>query len=183
VGWYGGDFAQKSGMQMAAVRAMVDRLGGGGGGVPPSTLPAPTGVATSGATDTSMVVAWAAVGGAGGYHVYRNGARANAAKLASPPFTDTGLAPGTTYAWTVTALDAADAESAPSAPASGTTTGTSAACFTSSNYTHTTAGRAHASGGYALANGSNQNMGLWNVFVTTTLKRTAANFYVVGTCP
>jgi poly(3-hydroxybutyrate) depolymerase len=30
---------------------------------------------------------------------------------------------------------------------------------TSSNYAHVQAGRAHDSGGYALANGSNQNMG------------------------
>jgi len=34
-----------------------------------------------------------------------------------------------------------------------------------------------------LANGSNQNMGLWNVFVTTTLKNTGPNYYVIGTCP
>ena len=64
-----------------------------------------------------------------------------------------------------------------------TTTGSAAVCFTASNYAHTTAGRAHQSGGYALANGSNQNMGLWNTFVTTTLKQTAANYYVIGTCP
>jgi hypothetical protein len=56
-------------------------------------------------------------------------------------------------------------------------------CFTASNYAHTTAGRAHMSGGYALANGSDQNMGLWNVFVTSTLKQTAANYFVIGTCP
>ena len=84
---------------------------------------------------------------------------------------------------TVTALDAAGAESAPSAPASGTTTGTSAPCFTASNYAHTTAGRARTSGGFALANGSNQNMGLWNVFVSTTLRQTGADFYVIGSCP
>jgi hypothetical protein len=74
-------------------------------------------------------------------------------------------------------------EGAPSAPASGTTTGTAATCFTASNYAHTTAGRAHHSGGYAYANGSNQNMGLWNTFVTTTLKQTGPNHYVIGTCP
>ena len=183
VGWSGSGFAQRAGTQMAAVKAMVDRLAGGGAGAPPATLPPPAGVATSGATASSMVVAWAAVDGASGYNVYRNGARANAAQVGSTSFTDTGLAPGTTYAWTVSALDAANAESAPSAPATGTTTGTPAACFTSSNYAHTTAGRAHASGGYALANGSNQNMGLWNVFVATTLKQTGPDFYVIGSCP
>jgi poly(3-hydroxybutyrate) depolymerase len=58
-----------------------------------------------------------------------------------------------------------------------------ATCHTDTNYGHTVAGRAHASLGLAFANGSNQNMGWWNVFVTTTLKQTAPGYYVVGTCP
>jgi hypothetical protein len=56
-------------------------------------------------------------------------------------------------------------------------------CATASNYAHTQAGRAYQQGGYAWANGSGQNMGLWNVFVTTTLKQTGPNYYVIGTCP
>jgi hypothetical protein len=54
---------------------------------------------------------------------------------------------------------------------------------TASNYAHATAGRAHDSGGYALANGSNQNMGLNNIFYTTTLAQTSAGYYVIGSCP
>jgi hypothetical protein len=78
----------------------------------------------------------------------------------------------------------ASGESAPSTAATGTTTaGTPATCYTSSNYAHTQAGRAYQSGGYTYANGSNQNMGLWNLFVTTTLKQTGTNYYVIGTCP
>lgn len=184
IGWYGGNFAQRAGTQVAAIKAMVDRLssgtGGGGGG---GTLAAPTGVATSGATASSMVLAWAGVSGAAGYHVYRNGARVTGAPVAGTSYTDNGLAPATTYSWTVTAVDGNGAESAASTPASGTTTGTAASCFTASNYAHTSAGRAHVSGGYALANGSNQNMGLWNVFITTTLKQTAPSYYVIGSCP
>ena len=57
-----------------------------------------------------------------------------------------------------------------------------AACYTASNYAHVQAGRAHDGGGYALANGSNQNMGLDNVFYQTTLKKTGTNYYVIG-CP
>jgi hypothetical protein len=64
----------------------------------------------------------------------------------------------------------------------GTTTGAAATCYTASNYAHTTAGRAYASFGITYANGSNQNMGLWNVFVVTTLKKTGTNHYVIGTC-
>jgi len=56
-------------------------------------------------------------------------------------------------------------------------------CTTASNYAHTQAGRAYQQGGYTYANGSGQNMGLWNVFVTTTLKQTGPNYYVIGTCP
>jgi poly(3-hydroxybutyrate) depolymerase len=181
--WWGYDnanYAKKSGPQIAAVKAMVDRLGSG---TPPSSLPAPTGVGTSGATDTSMVISWAAVTGAGDYNIYRNGTRVNAAPVAATQYTDTGLAPATTYQWTVTAVDADGGESAQSAPASGTTTGTAATCYTASNYAHVNAGRAHMYFGYTYANGSNQNMGLWNVFVITTLKRTGPNDYVIGTCP
>jgi hypothetical protein len=45
------------------------------------------------------------------------------------------------------------------------------------------AGRAYVVMGYTYANGSNQYMGLWNIFVTTTLKQTGPNYYVIGTCP
>lgn len=187
IGWYGGNFAQKSGTQAAAIKAMVDQLssgsGGGGGG---GALPAPTGVGTSGATNTSMNIAWSSVTGASGYDVYRGGSKVDAAPVAATSYTDTGLSPATTYSWTVTALNSSGVESAMSAPASGTTTGTAPpppTCTTASNYAHTQAGRAHQSGGYTYANGSNQNMGLWNLFVTTTLKQTGTNYYVIGTCP
>ena len=60
--------------------------------------------------------------------------------------------------------------------------GGTATCTTASNYAHTLAGRAYAAGGYTHALGSNQNMGLWNVFVTNTLKQTSTNYYVIGTC-
>jgi poly(3-hydroxybutyrate) depolymerase len=55
-------------------------------------------------------------------------------------------------------------------------------CYTAANYYHVQAGRAHDSGGYALANGSSQNMGLDNVFYQTTLKKTGTNYYTIG-CP
>jgi hypothetical protein len=123
------------------------------------------------------------VNGAAGYNVYRGAAKANPSPVGGTQYTDSGLAPGTTYSWTVKTLDGNGAESAPSAPASGTTSGSAAACFTSSNYAHTQAGRAYTRFGYAYANGSNQNMGLWNIYTVTTLKRTGSNHYVIGTCP
>ncbi|WP_423228602.1 fibronectin type III domain-containing protein [Pseudaquabacterium inlustre] len=181
--WWGYDnanYSKKSGPQMAAVKAMVDKLGSG---TPPANLAAPTGVATSGATASSLVVSWGSVSGAAGYNVYRAATKANATLVAGTSYTDTGLASGTTYSYTVRAVDANGAEGPASATATGTTTGTAAVCFTASNYAHTTAGRAYQSGGNTFANGSNQAMGLWNTFTTTTLKQTGPNYYVIGTCP
>ncbi len=190
IGWYGSNFAQKAGTQAAAIKAMVTQLssgtGSGGGGGGTTTLAAPTGVVTSNATTNSMKITWNAVSGAASYNVYRNSNKTNALPVTATNFTDTGLAAATQYSWTVKAADSAGVEGAVSAAANGTTTGTAppaATCYTASNYAHTTAGRAYNSGGYALANGSNQNMGLWNTFVTTTLKMTGTNYYVIGTCP
>ena len=189
--WWGYDsanYAKKSGPQMAAIKAMVDQVSSGGGTTPPvtPTLAAPTGVATSNATTSSMQISWSAVSGASSYNVYRNANKANALPVTSVSFNDTGLAAATQYSWTVRAVDANSVESAASAAATGTTTGTAppaATCYTATNYAHTTAARAYQAGGYAFAYGSNQNMGLWNIYITTTLKKTAANYYVIGTCP
>jgi hypothetical protein len=195
IGWYGTNFAQRAGTQIAALKAMVDTLssgsgstggGGGGGGGGSTPLPAPTGVGTSGATASSMVIAWGAVGGAASYNVFRNGAKVNASAVAGTSYTDTGLGASTTYSWTVAAVAPDGTQGALSSAATGTTTAGStppATCTTASNYAHVSAGRAHQSGGYAYANGSNQNMGLWNLYVTTTLKQTGTNYYVIGTCP
>ncbi|HET7865680.1 MAG TPA: PHB depolymerase family esterase [Burkholderiaceae bacterium] len=189
--WWGydsADYAAKSGPQMAAVKAMVDRLTSGSTG-PAPTLPAPTGLGTSGATAGSMVLAWNSVSGASGYNLYRSGSKVNASLINGNTFTDTGLAPSTTYSWTVTAVDASGGESEASAPASGTTASDgvgqppSGSCTTASNFAHTLAGRARVIWGQTYANGSNQAMGLWNVFVTTTLKQTGPDYYVIGTCP
>jgi poly(3-hydroxybutyrate) depolymerase len=184
IGWYGSNFAQKAGTQMAAIKAMVDRVSGGGGGG--GGLPAPTGLTTSGATTSSMVIGWSGVTGAASYNVFRNGNKVNATGVTGTNYTDSGLAAGTTYSWTVAGVDGSGNQGALSSPVSGTTSGTpppAATCYTSSNYAHTTAGRAYASYGYTYANGSNQNMGLWNVYTTTTLKKTGTNYYVIGTCP
>jgi poly(3-hydroxybutyrate) depolymerase len=183
--WWGYDsanYAKKSGPQMAAIKAMVDQVSSG---TPASALPAPTGVATSGATTSTMNISWDSVSGAASYNVYRAGNKVNALAVTATNYQDTGLTAGTTYSWTVKAVDGNGAESAASAAASGTTTGTpppTATCYTSSNYAHTTAGRAYVFGGYTYANGSSQYMGLWNIYTTTTLKKTGTNYYVIGTC-
>ena len=190
--WWGYDsanYAKKSGPQMAAIKAMVDQVSSGSTTPPPpppAALPAPTNVVTSNATASAMTIGWNAVTGAASYNVYRNNNKTNALPVTALNFTDTGLAAATTYSWTVKAADANGAEGTASAAASGTTTGTpppAATCYTASNYSHTMAGRAIALYGFTYANGSNQSMGLWNIYTTTTLKKTATNYYVIGTCP
>ncbi|GGW40245.1 extracellular catalytic domain type 1 short-chain-length polyhydroxyalkanoate depolymerase [Streptomyces xantholiticus] len=58
-------------------------------------------------------------------------------------------------------------------------------CWSDSNHTHVQAGRATTTGGYTYAKGSGQNMGLYNTFVTHTLKESPAGHYVVAddNCP
>ncbi len=185
IGWYGTNFAQKAGTQMAAIKAMVDRVSSGSGSGGGGSLPAPTSVATSGATTTTMSITWGGVTGASSYNVFRAGNKVNGTPVTVTNYTDTGLTAATTYSWTVAAVDSTGTQGAMSTAASGTTTGTApppATCYTSSNYTHTTAGRATQSGGYTYAKGSGQNMGLWNTFITTTLKQTSPGYYVIGTC-
>ncbi|MFF8846570.1 PHB depolymerase family esterase [Streptomyces sp. NPDC015127] len=155
----------------------------GGGDPDPGGLPAPAGLVVTGADDRSVSLRWDAVDGAAGYALYRDGVRV--AAPAGTAFTDTGLAPGSTYAYSVAARDAQGAEGARSGAVTASTTGQTAACWTSSNYAHVQAGRATTSGGHAYAKGAGQYMGLNNTFVTHTLKESPAGYFVLadGSCP
>ncbi|MEU9521459.1 PHB depolymerase family esterase [Streptomyces sp. NPDC048224] len=142
------------------------------------TLPAPSGLTVTGTTGTSAGLSWTAVSGAASYAVYRDGG-----KVGSPTgtsFTDTGLSAGTAYRYTVAAIDPSGAEGTRSGAVTATTTGAAPRCYTASNYHQVAAGRAHQSGGYTYANGSNQNMGLYNVAVTHTLKETSPGYFVLA---
>src|SRR5207249_3393284 len=83
---------------------------------------APTGLGASALTPTSLTLSWSAATdnvGVTGYRVYRNGTL-----VASPTGTSvsiTGLSAGTTYSFTVAAVDAAGNASVLSAPLSVTT--------------------------------------------------------------
>ncbi|MEV8069578.1 PHB depolymerase family esterase [Streptomyces sp. NPDC085995] len=154
----------------------LDRSDGGGSG----TLPAPSAVTVTATTDTTVSLAWNAVDGAASYAVYRDGAKVGAP--AGTTYTDTGLSAGTTYTYTVAAVDSTGATGAASAPVTATTTGANPApkCYTDNNYNQVKAGRAHQSGGYTYANGSNQNMGLYNVAISHTLKETSPAYFVIA---
>lgn len=87
---------------------------------PPDTTPpsAPTGLASSNLTTTSVRLGWTAATdnvGVAGYEVSRDGAVVGTVTTTS--FDDTGLTPGTTYQYSVVALDAAgNASSAATLP-------------------------------------------------------------------
>ncbi|GAB3248472.1 fibronectin type III domain-containing protein [Chitinimonas naiadis] len=156
-------------------------------GTPPA-IPVPASLTVTAIADTSVGLSWSAASGVAGYNVYRASSvsgpysKDNTALLTTTSYSDTGLTAASAYYWVVRSQDAGGSESADSNRVTATTSST-AVCYTASNYAHTTAGRAYQSGGNTFANGSNQAMGLWNTFVTTTLKQTGSNYYVVGTCP
>jgi len=273
--WWGYDdpnYAIKNGRQMAAVKRMVDRIASGH-----SALPAPADLQKTAVDDTSISLSWSPVASATGFNVYRDGAKTTSSPVSATSFTDTGLSPGSTYRYTVAAIDSAGVEGAASNPLEVTTTGTpvvlaptdlkiesvsdssvalswkgpervagfdvfrgassggpyakanaslvtdvsftdmgltasttyfyvvksvdnaggrsapssevsattqtAPACFTATNFDHVLAGRAHDTFFVAAANGSNEIMGLDNVFIVTTLKQTGPDFYVIASCP
>ncbi|MEU3949662.1 PHB depolymerase family esterase [Streptomyces sp. NPDC029526] len=148
----------------------------------PERLPAPTGLATTGVTDTSIGLTWNAVDSATGYTVYRDGAPVTT--VDTPSHTDTGLAPGSSHTYSVAARDADGRAGDRSTLLTARTTGATATCWTATNYAHVQAGRATTSGGYTYAKGSQENMGLYNIFVTHTLKESPAGHFSVadGNC-
>ncbi|KIF06676.1 chitinase [Streptomyces sp. RSD-27] len=94
---------------------------GGGGTDPGPSLPgAPAAPSVSGRADTSLTLAWNAVGGASGYHVYRDGVRVQTVTGTSAQVT--GLTAATSYSFQVSAYNAAG-EGPKSAAVTGTTTG------------------------------------------------------------
>ncbi|HEY0062586.1 MAG TPA: poly(3-hydroxybutyrate) depolymerase PhaZ, partial [Telluria sp.] len=152
------------------------------GPVPP--LGPPASLTVSSSTASAITLSWNAVSGASGYQLYRNGSKITGSPVSATVFTNTGLAPSTSYSYQASSVSSSGVESALSAPVTGTTKSAfSCTTTTSSNYAHVTAGRAYNSGGYALATGSNQNMGLNNVFFSSTLAQTAAGYFVIGACP
>ncbi|MEU5506882.1 PHB depolymerase family esterase [Streptomyces fungicidicus] len=145
-------------------------------------LPAPTGLTVGDATDTTLRLSWEPVDGADGYLVHRDGAPLTTVGATS--YTDSGLTPGTSHTYAVAARASDGTTGRLSGLVTARTTGGTAACWTASNYAHVQAGRATTSGGYTYAKGSGQNMGLYNIFVTHTLKESPVGHFTLadGTC-
>ncbi|MFJ9772400.1 PHB depolymerase family esterase [Kitasatospora sp. NPDC101157] len=150
-----------------------------------SGLPAPSGLTVTGTTADSVSLSWNPVDGAASYEVYRGGTKVSS--VTGTAYTDTGLTAGTPYGYTVAAVDSSGTVGARSATVRATTAGggPAPACYTTDNYHQTLAGRAHQNGGYTYANGSGQNMGLWNLLTTHTLEETSPGYFVIADagCP
>ncbi len=93
-----------------------------GGG---STLPAPTSLASTAVTDNSVSLNWSAVAGAASYQVYRN--NVSVGTTTSTTFTNTGLTSGTSYNYTVVAIDSSGKASPSSSVLAVKTTGSGGA--------------------------------------------------------
>ncbi|MET3987471.1 glycoside hydrolase family 18 protein [Streptomyces sp. PvR034] len=113
-GWYG------QGPVLTDDLTLVGPDPGGTGPGQPQPPAAPTGLTASGATASALTLSWSAVAGATGYTVHREGAAPLAVTGTSA--TVTGLAASTTYAFQVSAKNAAG-ESPRSATLSASTTG------------------------------------------------------------
>jgi chitodextrinase len=148
---------------------------------------APTDVKIDAVTASSVTLSWKGSTGVRGFDVFRGGAaggpytKANAALITDVTFTDTALTASTTYFYDVKSVDNSGGSSAPSAEVHATTE-PPPACFTATNFDHVMAGRAHDVFFAALANGSNQIMGLDNIFIVTTLKQIGPDNYIIGAC-
>jgi poly(3-hydroxybutyrate) depolymerase/chitodextrinase len=153
-----------------------------------SSVPAPTNVNVGAVDAASVTLSWTAPAEVAGFDVLRAAtsggpyAKINADLVTATSFKDSRLTANTTYFYVVKSKDARGGSSVASMEVSATTAA-AAACFTATNFDHVMAGRAHDNFFFAVANGSNQVMGLDNVFIITTLKEAGPNFYVIGACP
>ena len=119
--WWGYDdpnYAVKTGLQMAAVKRMIDRIASGQQG-----LPAPANLQATAVDDTTVSLSWSSVASATGFNVYRDGTKATNNPVLVTSLTDVARSPGTTYSYTVRAIDSAGVEGAASNPLTVTTTG------------------------------------------------------------
>ncbi|MFJ1600559.1 chitinase [Streptomyces sp. NPDC088261] len=95
---------------------------GGGGSDPGPTIPgSPAGLSAGSVTSSSVTLNWGGVSNATGYNIYRNGTKVQSST--SPSATVTGLAASTSYAFQVSATNAAG-EGPKSAAVNATTSAT-----------------------------------------------------------
>jgi len=101
-------YVTKSGLQIKALKAMLDALTSGATPAEPPTPPsAPIALTVIDTSDIAADLAWTPQAGATGYRVWRAGSDGQftaIADVAASGFADSGLAPTSAYRWRITAL-------------------------------------------------------------------------------
>lgn len=163
------DYARKTGYQISAIKAMVDRLAekfvSGGGTSDIFRIPQEFSAADN--TSTSVALIWRPNGAATGFNIYRSPSSAGSyTKINNNPvsgssFADRGLTPTTTYYYKIRAIDGSNQESAPTAAVYSHTAAQPPACdpYFSDNKIHVSLGRAFPIGTNTFAVGSLDLMG------------------------
>jgi poly(3-hydroxybutyrate) depolymerase len=186
------DFARKTGYQISAFKAMLDRLAQNFSPLPGSdTFGVPQDFAVPDGTATSVDLVWKPNSVAAGFNVYRSsGNTAPYAKLNNAPvqgasFVDQPPASDTTYYYQVKAVDQNGTESGPSASMAGATTSQPPACdpYFSNNMVHVANLRAYIVLLQVFALGSNDALGPYDDTTFNELIREGPLMYRKGYCP
>jgi len=180
-GYTGTAYTTRAAPQIAAIRAMVDRLASGRSRAPADgrLAPAVLDVAPDGAAfgwrGGRGTVTVRAVEASGQSIEKRMPARAGSVAIE-------GLMPQRTYA--VRVSGAGEADSSPAAEFTLRTPAWPPPCdpWFGTNVDHVSAGRAHLLWGRTYAQGTAEDLGWWNVFTTHTLHHTPAGFSTAP-CP
>jgi len=180
-GYTGSGYLTKAAPQIAALRAMVDRVASGSAKAGAAPVPAPGPVLID-ASSTAVAAAWSSVPGAARYELTVAGRTVGVPASQTAMVAD-GLAPATRHAVTWRAQGPAGQVLA-EGRLDAATTARPPGCdpWFSSNVEHVRTGRAYVLWGLTYAAGSNQPMGWWNIFTTTQLHRIPGGFSV-GPCP
>jgi poly(3-hydroxybutyrate) depolymerase len=193
--WWGyvdENYANRSSVQIRAIRAMAQRIGSRHEAA--AGLPGPTAaprLKALDASDTRVALAWSPAPAAQGFNVYRadcarcSFTRLNKTRVSGASFGDHGLTPRTAYIYKLRAVNAAGAEGPESNAATITTTAAPPACdpYQRDNLSHWMEGRADMVFGVLSAKGSQQPMGLGTPLVETTLNQVRPGYFVIGACP
>jgi hypothetical protein len=193
-GYLGNDanYAQKAGAQMTTLMAMVHAMEGGTSSspaAPSATTDAATGVTSSAATLNGSVDPNGTAtsydfeyGTSTSYGSTTSSVSAGSGTAATTVSADlTGLAPDTTYDYQLVATSSAGTTDGGNLTF---TTPAASACYTASNYQLTVDGYAYETDGYTYADGSNDYLGLWNTYETSSVEETSPGYFVaVSSCP
>ncbi len=188
------DYARKTGYQIKAIKAMLDRLAENfqppqG---PSDTFGAPQHFSAPDSTPTSADLIWQPNSAAAGFNVYRSLTEAgpftkiNGAPVLGASFADQSLEPSITYHYQLSAIEqGSDTESPRTSPITVTTSPNPPACnpFFSNNITHVAMGRAYIWGTDTFAMGTGEPMGSYSADVFAHLIKQGFLNYRVGFCP